>query len=107
LSDTPQGVSILVRVIPRASRTRIDGIRDGRLLVRLAANPVDGAANEALVAFLGKLLRLPSRNIAVTAGLQNRNKRLLLSGIEVEHVRAVLTKTLEALTFPDASRPTE
>lgn len=89
-SRTPQGVSLLVRVIPRAGRTALAGTRDGHLLVRLAAAPVEGKANDALITFLGKLLRLPSSHVTVTAGLHNRNKRLLLAGIDLARVRAIL-----------------
>ena len=46
---TPDGISLLVKVIPRAGVTTFAGIRDGRLLVRLAAAPVDDAANDALI----------------------------------------------------------
>lgn len=46
---TDSGVSVTVRVTPRAGRTGIAGVRDDVLLVKLAAAPVDGAANEALV----------------------------------------------------------
>ena len=52
-----------IRVIPRAPRTRVDGMRGGAILIRLAAPPVDGAANDALVAFLSDALALPRRNI--------------------------------------------
>ena len=52
VGEAPGGASLLVRVMPRAGATQIGGIRDGRLLVRLAAAPVDGAANDALRAFL-------------------------------------------------------
>ena len=88
ISQSAEGVSLLVRVIPRSGTTRIDGMRDGRLLVRLAAAPVDGAANDALVAFFSQLLKMPARNITVAAGCQSRNKRLLLSGTTLSAVTA-------------------
>ena len=50
LSHSPAGVTLAVRVIPRAGRTAIAGVRGGALTVRLAAAPVDGAANDALIA---------------------------------------------------------
>ena len=45
-----------VRVIPRSPRTAVDGIRDGRVVVRVNAPPVDGAANDAVVAALAEAL---------------------------------------------------
>ena len=50
ISDAPDGAILTVKVIPRAGRTAIAGARDNALLIRLAAAPVDGAANAALLA---------------------------------------------------------
>lgn len=52
-----------VRVIPRAGRSGIAGLRDGALLVRLAAAPVDGAANAELIAVLAEAIGVPERRI--------------------------------------------
>ena len=49
IESTPEGVVITVRVIPRAARSGVAGTRDGALLVRLNAPPVDGAANAELI----------------------------------------------------------
>jgi uncharacterized protein len=50
LTSTPTGVILDVRVIPRAKKTQVGGVRDGTLVVRLAAPPVEGAANAAAAA---------------------------------------------------------
>ena len=81
LSETAQGVALAVRVMPRAGVTKIAGIRNDRLLVRLAAAPVDGAANDALLTFLSKALAIPSRHISMTTGHKSRDKTILLSGL--------------------------
>jgi uncharacterized protein len=81
LSGGPGGLTLAVRVIPRAGVTKIAGVRQERLLVRLAAPPVDGAANDALLAFFSKILSIPSRNITIATGHQRRDKRIVLSGI--------------------------
>jgi uncharacterized protein (TIGR00251 family) len=80
---TPDGVSLFVKVIPRAGATKAAGIREGRLLVRLAAAPVEGAANDALIAFLAEALGLPRRNITLAAGASSRNKHVKVAGISV------------------------
>ncbi len=69
-----------VRVAPRAGRTAIAGVRGDMLLVKLAAAPVDGAANEALIALLSQVFDLPRRNIAIVAGDKSRTKRVELVG---------------------------
>jgi uncharacterized protein (TIGR00251 family) len=91
---TPDGVSLLVKVIPRAGTTKTAGIRDGRLLVRLAAAPVEGAANDALIGFLAEALNLPRRSITLLAGASSRNKHLKIAGVDVARVtRALLPST--------------
>ena len=79
-------------MIPRAPRTRVDGERAGAILIRLAAPPVDGAANDALVAFLAETLDLPRRNIAIVAGATSRDKRVQIEGIDAEAVRSRLLR---------------
>ena len=81
-----------VRVIPRAPRTRVDGERGGAILIRLAAPPVDGAANDALVAFLADALGLPRRDITIAAGAKSRDKRVRIAGLDEPTVRARLLK---------------
>jgi uncharacterized protein (TIGR00251 family) len=71
-----------IRVIPRAPRTRVDGMRGGAILIRLAAPPVDGAANAALIAFLATALDLPRRNIRIVSGEKSRDKRVAIAGID-------------------------
>ena len=77
-----KGALLDVRVIPRAPRTRVDGIRGAKILIRLAAPPVDGAANDALVAFLSEVLALPRRNIRIVSGEKSRDKRVAADGID-------------------------
>ncbi len=91
IHGTPAGVEIDVHVIPRASKTTIAGERDGRLLVRLSAPPVDGAANDALVEFFSKLFACPKRAVRIVSGDKNRSKRVAIDGLSVDTVRTRLT----------------
>ena len=70
-----------VRVVPRARRTEISGRRGDAVLVRLAAPPVDGAANEALIAFLSERLGIPQRRIVIARGAAGRNKTIAIDGL--------------------------
>ena len=79
-----------VRVIPRASRTMLAGTREGAIIIRLAAPPVEGAANAELVAFLAKLFGIPKRNVAIVSGDKSRNKRVRMSGVSAHAVEQVL-----------------
>jgi uncharacterized protein (TIGR00251 family) len=74
-------MALAVRVIPRAKRTEIAGRRGDALLVRLAAPPVDGAANEALLAFLSDRLGVPRRRISLVRGAASRDKLVDIEGM--------------------------
>jgi uncharacterized protein (TIGR00251 family) len=82
-------VVIDVRVIPRATRNEFAGERDGILVVRLAASPVDGAANEALVQFLAEALDIPRRNVRIVSGERSRRKRIAIAGVAIDSIRAL------------------
>ncbi|HEV2248894.1 MAG TPA: DUF167 domain-containing protein [Candidatus Limnocylindria bacterium] len=65
-----------VRLIPRASRSSVSGIREGALVVRVTAAPVNGAANRALVELLGKTLHVAPTSIRIESGATSARKRL-------------------------------
>ena len=92
--DARAGVSILVRVIPRAPRTEISGLRNGGLLVRLAAPPVDDAANDALLDFLARVLKCPRRAVQLASGARSRDKRVRVSGVSLADVDAAIRRLL-------------
>lgn len=87
-----------VRVTPRAGQTVIVGwqhtpdITSERasptLLVKLAAAPVDGAANDALIALLARALALPKRAIHIVSGERSRNKRVEIDGLTIDQIAA-------------------
>jgi uncharacterized protein (TIGR00251 family) len=68
------GVTFSVRVVPRASRSEVVGFHDGALKVRVAAPPVEGAANEELVKFLAKRFRMPRASVTLVSGANSKNK---------------------------------
>ncbi len=79
-----------MRVMPRAPRNVVEGFRDGRLVVRVTAPPVDGAANEAVLALLARALDLAPRALRVVAGLTGRNKTIEIDGVSDARVHAAL-----------------
>lgn len=82
--EGPDGLILAVRLTPRGGAARIEGVAewDGQpvLKVRVPAPPVEGAANDALVAFLAKALDVPRSAVAIVAGDRARVKRLRLAG---------------------------
>ena len=94
LASEQGGVRLAVRVIPRSSRNAIEGERQGRLVVRVNAPPVDDAANAAVIEIVRKALNLPRRNVTIVAGGHSRLKTLALSGITADQVRRRLSDIL-------------
>ena len=81
------GVRVSVHVQPRAARTEFAGVHGTALKVRLAAPPVDGAANDALTAFLAERFGVPRRAVRIVAGQTARAKVVELDGVAADAVR--------------------
>jgi uncharacterized protein (TIGR00251 family) len=81
---TAGGVRLTLHVQPRASRTEVAGRHGDALKVRLAAPPVDGAANDALLRFLADTLGVPRSGVTLVGGTSSRRKVVLVAGVTVE-----------------------
>jgi uncharacterized protein (TIGR00251 family) len=90
LRDAAGGLSLRVRVKPRAARDALVGEVDGELVVALKARPVDGAANAALARFLGQALAVPPSAVRIVAGATGRHKRVAVAGIDAATARVRL-----------------
>lgn len=84
------GCRLTLYVQPRASRTEVVGLHGDALKIRVAAPPVDGAANDALVAFLSKKLGVPRTNILLEAGRSSRRKVFLVGECPAARADAAL-----------------
>lgn len=77
------GAALPVKVVPRASKNEIVGVGpDGALKIRVTAPPVEGAANEAVIALLSEALGIPKSNIDIVGGLTNTSKLVSILGID-------------------------
>jgi len=90
IRQTATGVELDVRVIPRARETRIAGEREGALLVRVAAPPVEDAANNRLVDYFARLTDRPRSAIRIVSGTRGRRKRLAIDGLSVDSMRKLI-----------------
>jgi len=95
IRDGPDGTTFRVRVQPRASREAFGGEREGALVVRLTAPPVEGAANRALTRFLGRALGVAPSAVTITSGGGGRNKRVVVAGIDAGTARERLGARME------------
>ena len=84
-------ITLNVRVIPRARKTECAGFRDDVLVIRVAAPPVEGAANDALIAFFCSALHVPLRAVHILSGERGRRKRVTIEGVTHERIRALMT----------------
>jgi len=87
LRDTGSGLTLRVRVQPRASRDAFAGEREGALVVRLTAPPVEGAANDALARVLGKALGVAPSAVRVVRGARGREKVVSVAGVDAATAR--------------------
>jgi uncharacterized protein YggU (UPF0235/DUF167 family) len=90
IRDADGGATLRVRVSPRASRDRVGGEREGALVVRVTAAPVEGAANDALARVLAGVLHVPPSAVTVRHGAGAREKLLHVAGIDATTMRARL-----------------
>jgi uncharacterized protein (TIGR00251 family) len=80
---TKNGILIEVKVEPRSSRRQITGIMDETILkVKLTAPPVDGSANEQLIALIAEVTGVKKSQIRIIRGLSSKRKLVEISGIE-------------------------
>jgi uncharacterized protein (TIGR00251 family) len=89
-SALPGGVRIAFHIQPSAKKTEVVGLHDDALKLRLAAQPVDGKANDALVKFLAGELGVPKSAVTITHGHSGRKKLLEVKGVNEEQAVAAL-----------------
>lgn len=83
-----------IRVMPRSSKNVVAGMRDGRLVVRVTAAPVDGAANEAVIKLLARTLGIGRSTIRIATGDSARNKVVEVVGPFDDQARQKLSAIL-------------
>jgi uncharacterized protein (TIGR00251 family) len=81
LEPAPDAVRLTVHVQPRASRTELAGRYGDALKVRVAAPPVDGAANAELIRFLAERLGVPKSALEIVSGQTGRRKVVSITGV--------------------------
>ena len=88
--DVGDGCTVSVRVHAGARKDAVTGIHAGAVKVALSAPPVDGRANDALIAFVAEKLGLPRARVSLVAGATSRSKVLRVTGRSAAEVRAAL-----------------
>ena len=86
ITEAAGGVTFTVRVVPRARKNEIVGIHGDALRIRLTAPPVEGRANEALIAFLAKRLGVRKSQVEIVVGATSRRKMIRIIGLSGQEV---------------------
>jgi uncharacterized protein len=87
------GCEIAVRLQPRAGANEIVGERDGVLVVRVTASPVQGRANEALCRLIAKRARVGVRRVSIVRGERSREKIVRVEGIDAQELQEALDRS--------------
>ena len=90
VQDTKDGAILTVHIQPKASTTECVGIHGDAIKIRVAAPPVDGAANDELIRFLARRLSISPTSVQIHSGAGGRHKRVRLRGVMAERVIARL-----------------
>ena len=88
--DVADGCTLSVRVHPGARKNGVTGVHADAVKIALTAPPVDGKANEAVIAFLADALHLPRARVALVAGATSRAKMVRITGKSAAEVAAAL-----------------
>ena len=78
--NTDNGTLLTLHVQPGAKTTSVAGLHGDALKIRLAAPPIEGRANEALLRFIADFFKVPLRNVELKQGEQSRHKRVEVKG---------------------------
>ena len=89
--DTDEGAIVLIHVQPNAASTAYAGEFGEALKIRIAGQPVDGAANRELTRFLADRFSIPRLNVRIIKGMTARRKRVLLRSISAGRVYQVFS----------------
>lgn len=95
VNGNPPSMNLSIRVVPNSSKTTIVGwMSDGSLKIKIAAPPVDGKANQELIAFLAKTLGIPKSEVEIVSG-QTAKKKTICLPIEREALVEFLSVQLD------------
>ncbi len=98
LHNGKHGAALTIRVTPRARRTELGGVlEDGTVRIRVAAPPVDGKANKALVKYLSEIFGVRKNRIEIVAGEKGLDKIISIDGIPASEAEERIQAYLEAI----------
>ena len=79
-----------IRLVPRSSRDQLVSCLGDQLKIKITAPPVEGRANQALIAFLAKQLGIAKSRVELVGGETSKQKRILIHGLNLDEIHALL-----------------
>ena len=86
---------LVVRVRPNASRNQLTGFKDGELSLKIAAPPLNGKANQALIKYLSQILGVPKSRLIISKGATSKRKMISILDSSQERVKEIISQRLE------------
>ena len=90
IKETETGVTIEIKLHPRAGRDRLAGVINNRLKIDVAAAPIKNKANRSMIKLLSKTLKVPQETIVIKRGTTSRNKLIEIRSISTEEVTKLI-----------------
>lgn len=90
IQETQGGVLLHLFVQPKSSKNQIIGQHNNELKIKITSPPVDGEANEAVIKFFSKILKIPKNQVELIKGESSRHKVIKLTGVSVETLTALI-----------------
>ena len=87
--EDARGVTFAVRIVPRASRSEIAGEHEGAFRIRIAAPPVEGAANRELIRLLAKKFGFAQNSVEIISGNASKNKIIRITGATLDQLTSI------------------
>jgi len=92
ISETGEGLTVRLHVLPRAKRGELAGLHNGALKIRVMAPPVENAANRAVIEFFSELLCISKSNLKILAGNKSREKVLQIKGLSIVDFKNLISQ---------------
>lgn len=94
LSENSSGTFLFIQVQAKASRTGLAGVHGETLKIRVAAPPVEGAANTELCEYLAKIFGIPKSRVVIAAGQRSKRKKVQLMGVNAQTAHDIIQRRL-------------
>lgn len=95
IKENKRGVTLSIIVSPRSASNSIVGVVDGRLKIKLTSPPVDGKANESLINYLSKFLKVKKSSIEILKGETSKKKVVFIGPCDTNYINLLIKQKIQ------------